>query len=157
MSATLDELAGVVDLFGGLTRPELSQAMIELGARRGDDPDEDAVAASIETAVERYFLVRYERPDDADLLVSGPAAFPAEPEHAEDLPHIMDVPDRSPDRARLGEQVANRIRSDADAAIEGGDADRIERLIDVTYDAEAWAPVGLDDVRGRLDAALADA
>ncbi|MFC6730782.1 hypothetical protein ACFQDG_19195, partial [Natronoarchaeum mannanilyticum] len=80
MSATLDELAGVVDLFDGLTREELSRALIELGARRGDDPDEDAVAESIETAVDRYFLARYEREGAADLLVPGPAAFPAVPE-----------------------------------------------------------------------------
>jgi len=157
MSATLDELAGVVDLFDGLTREELSRALIELGARRGDDPDEDAVAESIETAVDRYFLARYEREDAADLLVPGPAAFPAVPEHGEDLPHIMDVPDRSPDREQLGEQVAERLAADADAAIDAGDADAIEQLIDVTYDVEAWAPVELDDVRGRLDDALAEA
>ncbi|WP_256392584.1 DUF7109 family protein [Natronoarchaeum rubrum] len=157
MSATLDELAGVVDLFDGLTREELSRALIELGARRGDDPDEDAVAESIETAVDRYFLARYERADGDDLLVPGPAAFPSVPEHGEDLPHIMDVPDRSLDRERLGEQVAERLAADADAAIEDGDAERVEALIDVTYDVEAWAPVELDDVRARLDAALADA
>jgi len=157
MSATLDELAGVVDLFDGLTRDELSRALIELGARRGDDPDEDAVAESIEAAVDRYFLARYERDDADDLLVPGPAAFPSMPDHGEDLPHIMDVPDRSPDRERLGEQIAERIAADAEAAIDDGDAERVDRLLDVTYDVEAWAPVELDDVRERLDAALADA
>ena len=151
MSATLDELAGVVDLLGGLTREELSQALVELGARRGDAPDEDAVEASIERAIEQYYLARYERAERADLLVPGPAAFPALPDHAEDLPHIMDVPDRSLDRERLGDQVAERIRSDADDAVEAGDAERIRTLVDVTYDAETWAPVDLADVRRRLD------
>ena len=151
MSATLDELAGVVDLLGGLTREELSQALVELGGRRGDVPDEDAVEASIERAIEEYYLARYERAGEADLLVPGPTAFPALPDHAEDLPHIMDVPDRAIDRERLGEQVAERLRSDADAAIEAGDAERIRTLVEVTYDAETWAPVDLADVRRRLD------
>ena len=154
MNETLDELAGIVDLFGGLTREELSQAMVELGARRGDEPDEEAVETTIAEAVRWYYLILYERPDADDLLVAGPAAFPTLPEHAEDLPHIMDVDARDFDRERLGEQVADRIATDADAAIEAGDEEALERLLDVTYDVEAWAPVELDGVRDRLDDAL---
>jgi hypothetical protein len=157
MSETLDELAGVVDLFDGLTREELSQALIELGARRGDDPDADAVDRTIEQAVEQYYLTDYGRDDGPNLLVPGPTAFPALPDHADDLPHIMDVPDRSLDRSALGEQVTTRVENDAEAAVAAGDRDRIETLVDVTYDVEAWAPVDLSDVRERLDAAAADA
>lgn len=150
MTGTLDDLAGVVDLFDGLTRAELAQALVELGARRGETPDEDAIDATIREAVEEYYLVRYEA-DGTDLLVVGPTAFPSLPEHAEDLPHIMDVPHRSPDSEDLGDRVAQRLRSDADAAVAAGDVDRIETLIDVSYDVEAWAPVELGGIRDRLD------
>lgn len=150
MTATLDDLAGVVDLFDGLTRAELAQALVELGARRGDTPDEEAIDATIQEAVDAYYLVRYEGTDEG-LLVTGPAAFPTLPDHAEDLPHIMEVPDRSLDRDDLGDIVADRLRSDADAAIDAGDTDRVESLIDVSYDVEAWAPVDLGGVRDRLD------
>ena len=150
MTATLDDLAGVVDLFDGLTRAELAQALVELGARRGDTPDDDAIDAAIQRALDEYYLIRYETADPS-LLVAGPAAFPTLPEHAEDLPHIMDVPDRSPDRDDLGTVAAERLRSDADAAIEASDAERIETLIDVSYDIEAWTPVDLGEIRGRLD------
>ena len=150
MTATLDDLAGVVDLFDGLTRAELAQALVELGARRGDTPDDDAIDTAIQQAIDEYYLVRYDAGETV-LLVAGPAAFPTLPEHAEDLPHIMDVPDRSPDRDDLGNVAAERLREDADAAIEASETDRIEMLIDVSYDIEAWAPVGLGDVRERLD------
>ncbi len=150
MTATLDDLAGVVDLFGGLTRAELSQALVELGARRGDTPDEEAIDAAIQQALDEYYLVRYDE-GATTLLVAGPAAFPTLPAHAEDLPHIMDVPDRSLNRDILGSIAADRLRSDADAAIEADDTERIETLMDVSYDIETWAPVDLDDVRARLD------
>ena len=150
MTATLDDLAGVVDLFDGLTRAELAQALVELGARRGDTPDEDAIDATIQEAVDAYYLVRYEETDE-ELLVTGPAAFPTLPDHAEDLPHTMEVSDRSLDRDDLGDIVADRLRADADAAIDAGDTDRVESLIDISYDVEAWALVDLGGVRDRLD------
>lgn len=153
MTATLDDLAGVVDLFDGLTRPELTQALVELGARRGETPDEDAVEETIEDAIEAYFLVRYDRADEG-VLVAGPAAFPTLPDHAEDLPHIMDVPERSLSRDRLGLQVRDRLADDVAAAVERDDHERLEELRDVSYDVEAWAPVDLSDVRERIDRAI---
>ena len=157
MTATYDDLAGVVDLFGGLTREELSRALAELAFKQGREADEDALAAAIDDAIEDYYLVEYDREEaDAPLLVPGPTAFPTLPENAADLPHIMDAPDRSVDRAALGEAVAKRLLAEAARAADDGDRDRVERLLDVSYDLEAWAPVEVTDVRDRLDAALQD-
>jgi len=50
MTATGDELAGVVDLFGALTREELSQALTELAFKQGAAVDDAAVTDAIETA-----------------------------------------------------------------------------------------------------------
>ena len=36
MDPTLDQLAGAVDLFGGLTREELIQGFEDISARKGD-------------------------------------------------------------------------------------------------------------------------
>jgi hypothetical protein len=159
MSRTRDELAGVVDLFGALTREELADALAELAFKRGQEVDRETFDAEIEGALEDYYLVAYE-PDDADgtartdgdepLLVPGPVAFPTLTEYAPDLPHIMDVPDPGVDRDALGEQVADRLREEVEAVAESGDADRAGTLLDVTYDAEAWASMDLSDARERL-------
>ena len=78
-----DALAGVVDLFGALARPELERALEELAYKRGVEPPDRAV---VDRAVERYALVAYEPTDggegggDAEreeLLVPGPSAFPS--------------------------------------------------------------------------------
>jgi len=92
--------------------------------------------------------------DDAVALAVGPAAFPSLPADAEDLPHILDVPERDVDRELLSEAVVARLSDDAVAAIEASDADRLEVLADVTYDIEAWAPVDAGDVRERIVAEL---
>jgi hypothetical protein len=92
--------------------------------------------------------------DDDHLLVVGPVAFPTLPENAEDLPHILDVPERSVDRAVVGRQVASRLLTDAARAVNAEDADRIDHLLDVSYDLEVWAPVEVDDVQARLHDAL---
>ncbi|MGQ3329489.1 DUF7109 family protein [Halorubrum sp. FL23] len=92
-----------------------------------------------------------EIPDgDAIALAVGPAAFPSLPADAEDLPHILDVPDREVDRETLSGAVLDRLSADAVAAIGAGDAERLELLADVTYDIEAWAPVDAGDVRERI-------
>ncbi|OYR60071.1 hypothetical protein DJ71_24835, partial [Halorubrum sp. E3] len=87
---------------------------------------------------------------DAIALAVGPAAFPSLPADAEDLPHILDVPDREVDRETLSGAVLERLSADAVAAIGAGDAERLELLADVTYDIEAWAPVDAGDIRERI-------
>jgi hypothetical protein len=151
LSLSPDEVAGVVDLFGALTRAELDEALAELAYRRGVDPPADAV----EAALAGYALVAVD-PDEAtaSLLSVGPAAFPTLPEGAVDLPHILDVPARSVDRERLAAAVEERFRGDAARAVAAGDAAELRRLVDVSYEIEAWGPVDLAAVRDRLDDAL---
>jgi hypothetical protein len=180
VSETHEELAGIVDLFGALTPTELERALSELAFKRGEETSAEALSGAVETAIEEYYLVEYDptdaggdegdwdeaEGDDADdlstvdlgdddhLLVVGPVAFPALPENAEDLPHILDVPERSVDRTVVGRQVAARLLTDAARAVNAGDADRIDHLLDVSYDLEVWAPVEVDDVQARLHDAL---
>jgi hypothetical protein len=145
MDLTGDDLAGIVDLFGGLTPAELDEALDELAYRRGvDAPDE----ATVEAAVASYALFEYDRGDgERLLLVPGPAAFPTLPDGAEDLPHILDVESREIDRSAAGAAALEHIEREAEADL---DADRRERLLDLTYDLEAWAPVEAGDLRDRL-------
>jgi hypothetical protein len=152
-----DELAGVVDLFGALTPSELESALEELAFKRGEAVDADEVTAAIDDAVSSYAVVRYHDDDDRTLLTPGPAAFPTLPPNAEDLPHILDIPDRDIDREAEGTAVAKRLRSDAATAVDAGDTAAIRRLLDVTYDVEVWSDaVAVDDIRERLDDALND-
>ncbi|GAB7094836.1 hypothetical protein JCM30237_19890 [Halolamina litorea] len=154
--ATHDELAGIVDLFDALSRGELQQALVELAYRRGADVREAVVDEAIAEAVREYYLVEL----DADAvdgsvaadeaLIVGPAAFPMLPAEGEDLPHILDVPDRSVDRAAAAARVAERLRAETDTAVEAGDEARADTLIDATYDAEAWGSVDLTATRDRL-------
>ncbi|MFW5934794.1 MAG: DUF7109 family protein [Halolamina sp.] len=154
--ATHDELAGVVDLFDALTRAELEQALVEVAYRRGADVRDDAVAAAVAEAVREYYLV--ELPADAvtgevnadAALVVGPVAFPMLPAEGEDLPHILDVPERSVDPPAAAENVGERLREEAETVVDDGDAERAATLVDVTYDAEAWGPVELAATRDRL-------
>ncbi|PSP78523.1 hypothetical protein BRC88_10625 [Halobacteriales archaeon QS_4_69_225] len=148
---TADELAGVVELFGALRRPELEEALSELAYRRGGEPPEGLV----EPALEGFALVAVDA-DDGRLLVPGPAAFPTVPDGAEDLPHILDVEPRSVDRERVGRVAERRLRSEAARAVADGDADRAADLLDVSYDIESWAPVELATFRDRLDEARAN-
>jgi hypothetical protein len=169
--AARDDLAGVVDLFGWLTRGELSRALSELAFKQRSEVDEGAIAAAIDLAVDGYALVPAPaaalsgggvdgadaRPtggsdDDGEAaaLAVGPAAFPTLPEGAADLPHILDIPDRDVDREVLADAVLERLRREAIEAITEGDDARLETLADVTYDVEAWAPVDVDPVRTRI-------
>ncbi|MFC7214863.1 hypothetical protein ACFQO4_12355 [Saliphagus sp. GCM10025334] len=198
---TSDELAGIVDLFGGLTRTELERALSEVAFRAdGQSVDEDAAAGAIEASLDAFALVRYEprdagratdggsEDDDSDsdgnanedggaLFVPGPTAFPRTPEHAEDLPHILDVSPRDPDQDAVGEAARDRFLADVEAVLEGEgesmdepenvdesddgsehpDETAIENLIDLSYDLEAWAPLDLTAERTRLIEALEDA
>jgi hypothetical protein len=145
---TPDELAGIVDLFGALTREELGSACSELAYRRGEDPPEDAV----EAALSEFALVRFDADgEDDELLAPGPAAFPTLPEGAEDLPHILDVETRSVDRATVARAAEERLRTEAAQAVTAGDTERADELLDISYDIEAWGGVDLSGVRDRLD------
>lgn len=154
--ATHDELAGVVDLFEALTRAELEQALVELAYRQAEDVREEAVTAAVEEATREYYLVPLPAElitgevDAEEALAVGPVAFPVLPPDGEDLPHILDVPPRSVDRAAVSETVAGTLREDAEDAIEAGNAERAATLADVTYDLEAWGSVDLTETRERL-------
>lgn len=146
-----DELAGVVDLFGALTRPETERALEELAYKEGVEPPDPVV---IDRAVERYALVTcaadQSEESEEELLVPGPSAFPSLPPGAADLPHIMDVGEREVDREAVGRAVEERFRADVARALASEDDDLVERLLDVSYDLDAW---GLDmaELRTRLD------
>ena len=144
---TTDELAGVVDLFGALRWSELETALSELAYRRGGEPP----AGLIDGALEAFVLVAFKGETGEELLAPGPAAFPTLPEGAEDLPHILDVEERSVDRERVGRAAEERLRAAAARAVADGDADRAAELLDVSYDLESWAPIDLAGLRDRLD------
>ncbi|QIB73384.1 hypothetical protein GL213_12160 [Halogeometricum borinquense] len=153
--ALYDELAGVVDLFGVLTRAELERALDELAFKQGQDTDREALADAVEEAVSNYYLVTYEH-DGVERVVPGPVAFPSLPENAEDLPHILDVDERTADEEAVTEAALSRLRTDADEALESGDDDRIRQLLDVTYDVELWTARDVDvgDIRSRFETEL---
>lgn len=156
MDVTGDELAGVVDLFGGLTEAELSRALAELAYRQGNEYDPGAYGPVIDDALESYHLVAVEPDatgDDGRLLLAGPLAFPALPPDARDLPHILDVEPREVDVAEVGEDVADRFRSEVREAVEADDDGRVEALLDASYELEAWADVDLTTVRAELSEA----
>lgn len=151
-----DDLAGILDLFGALTPAELESALEELAFKRGESVDPDAVGTAVDDAVASFAVVRYQG-DGRTLLAPGPAAFPTLPPNAEDLPHILDVPDRDVDPEAAGAAVADRLRSAAAGALDADDEVEMRRLLDVTYDVEVWSgAVAVDEVRERLDAALGD-
>lgn len=150
MELTPDELAGIVDVLGPVTRDELKQAGEELAFKRGAE----GTTVKISTALETYHLVAVDDHDidtNKPILVVGPAAFPALPDGVEDLPHILDVPSRDPDTKTIAAAAEQRFREDAATAIEAGDGDRIASLLDVSYELEAWGPVELATARDRLD------
>jgi hypothetical protein len=148
MDLTGDRIAGVVDLFGALDRDDLRRALDELAFKRGADLDDERAAAAIDRAVRDYRLVELD-----GRLVAGPAAFPELPAGAEDLPHILDVPDRSVDRAALTRAVEERFRSEAARAAAAGDTEAVDRLLDLSYDVEAATDADLARARDRLEAA----
>ncbi|KAB1189161.1 MULTISPECIES: hypothetical protein [Haloferax] len=155
--STYDDLAGIVDLFGALTRTELEDALDELAFKEGRETDTDALSGAISDAVDAYYLVAYDSDEaDDELLTVGPMAFPTLPPRAEDLPHILDYPVRDVPRNDLVEQVESRLRGAAARAVQSGDIDEIARLLDVTYDLEAWADADVASIRDKLDAALAE-
>lgn len=150
-----DELAGVTDLFGALEPGELKRCVQELAFRRGEDFDPGTHSAAVDAAVSDYQLVEVSNPMDTQtVLAPGPTAFPTLPEEAEDLPHILDLQERSLDREAVGSQVETRLRGEAARAVSDGDTERVATLLDVSYDLEAWAPVEIASARERLATAL---
>lgn len=150
-----DELAGIASQFGALSRGDLIRAVEELAFRRGEEAS--AVGDAVDRALADLRLVAVERDGD-EVLAPGPTAFPRLPSGADDLPHILDVPERSVPREDLVEPAERRLREAAATAVADGDRERIEALLDATYDLESWAPdADVASVRERLDAALADA
>lgn len=149
-----DDMAGIVELFGALDRNELRQAASELLYRRGHDPESFPIDESIEEAIDAYALLVApgcaDPAPEGDPIVAGPSGFPTIPERAEDLPHILDIDRRSIDRERVGTAASERYQSDVARAIEATDEESIERLIDLGYEIESWAPVELDSERQRL-------
>lgn len=162
MDATADELAGVVDLFGGLTRTELDRALSEAAFRAdGQSVNETALEETIDGALASFALVRspptaVTAPSEptAPLLVAGPTAFPTVPDHAEDVPHILDVERRELDRTALGESARERFADAVEEATESSDEERLSHLLDVSYDLEAWAPLDLAPARRTISEAL---
>jgi hypothetical protein len=71
MTTTGDELAGVVDLFGALTREELVDALTELAFKQGETVDRDAISAAIGTALADYVLVEYEPAKGGESVNDG--------------------------------------------------------------------------------------
>lgn len=152
MDMSADELAGVLDLFGGLTRPELEQALSEAAARSGAPVPE--VSPALAAARRSFGVVAVEREGET-LYIAGPAAFPTLPEGGEDLRHILSVEPRDVDRAAAADAVGRRYDRAMRAAIRAEDGDRLRELLDTSYDVEAWAPADLGDERDRIEDALA--
>ncbi len=166
-----DELAGAVDVFGGLTREELAVALGDLAARSGDDADAGGLEAAVDEALERYYLLEVEAGEGVaegegveavegveggddigagPLLVPGPAALPRLPPGGEDLPHLLDLEPRAVDREAVARAAEGRLRADAAGAIASEDAERAELLLDACYEVEAWGPVDLADAKAGL-------
>ena len=152
MELSADEIAGVASMFGGLTREELAAALAELAYKRDGAHDPAEFEAAIDRAVESYHLVAADSGDGPaePVFVPGPVAFPDPPTGAEDLPHILDVPERSVDRDVAARAAANRLLAEAATAVDNGDDSRVTELIDVSYELEAWGDVDVASARERL-------
>lgn len=149
MDLSGDDLAGVVDSFGALTRDELAEGLAELAFKQGESADPDRFREDIDDAIDDYELIRLD--GDEDLLAVGPTAFPTRPDGTADLRHILDIDPREVNRDRAGEAASERLREEAALAIKAGDTDRIKELIDLSYDIETWASADLSGVRSHLD------
>lgn len=153
MDLDQDDLAGVLDLFGGLTSDELDRALEEMAFRAGD-PEDDPGTDLLTAAEDEFVVVEIERDDGKTWYFPGPTAFPTVPEAAQDLPQILDLARRSIDREALGRAAVQRFRAEAARAVNEGDEDRMGALVDLSYEIEAWAPVDVSSVRDRLDDAM---
>lgn len=159
MDVTDDEIAAIADLFGGLTRGELTAALAELAYKAGEAYDPDEFETAVERAIQSYALVRVVpegitvgAPDEP-IFVPGPVAFPDLPPEAPDLVHIMDVEERSVDNEAASIAAAETFREDLVEAIDADNEARLQVLTDVSYEIETWAAVDLTAEREQLDSA----
>lgn len=156
MDVSADEIAGVVDLFGALTRAELGTGLAELAFKQGEECDPAAFDDSVDAALSTYHLVAVD-PEETDVagddpvLVAGPVAFPELPPGATDLPHILDVDTRSVDRETAAAAAQRRFEQEAATAVNDDDQAMIAALLDASYELEAWGSVDLATARARLD------
>jgi hypothetical protein len=150
------ELAGITELFGALTRSELRRAASELCYRRGVDVDDDPLDVAIDRALSSFALLAapgaVESAPDGVPLLAGPAAFPTLPDHAEDLPHILDAEERETDREAARNAAVGQLRTAIDATLDDADPSTAERLLELCYDLETWGAVDLDEECSRLRA-----
>tara|TARA_B110000014_G_scaffold263296_1_gene259582 strand:+ start:1005 stop:1484 length:480 start_codon:yes stop_codon:yes gene_type:complete len=153
MDPTLDELAGAVDLFGGLSRMELVQGFEDISARMGDSVDIETLNGRIDEAVEKYYLVEMK---SQDLLVVGPTALPELPEGGEDLPHLILVGEREINREEVEKSVVDRMDKEVEIVISRKDIDQMGRLLDVCYDLEIWAEINVEGIRKKLEGIMDD-
>jgi hypothetical protein len=166
LGLSADELAGVLELFGALAESEFKRAVREVAFRAGRDVDDEGIATRVNAAARSFHVVRVEADavqavvpgldGEEAVYVAGPVAWPEEPEHGEDLPHILDLRPRDVDRGALAGRVRQQLRAGVEQAAARGDADRLHEILDVTYDVETWADVDLADTRGLADGALAN-
>ncbi len=159
MEVSGDELAGVVGVFGGLTRAELGDALVELAFKAGEQVDAKDFEDDIEAACRSYCLLPvpadyHELSIDEPVLVPGPVAFGSLPPGATDLPHILDIEERSVSTEATAEAAESLFRRDAAQAVASQGSDRRQELIDASYELEAWGPIDLADVRAQLDSAF---
>lgn len=150
MEITPDELAGIVDLFGGLSEAELLTALEDLAARTGESYDPEQWTRAVDEALDDYYLVRVPC-DQRAIIVPGPVSLPALPEHGDDLPHILDVDRRRPDPSVIGRSVEKRLRGDAARAINEQDRHLAERLLDICYEVDTWGSVDTTEIRTALN------
>ena len=148
MDPTLDELAGAIDLFGGLSREELVRGFEDISARMGDHIDIEVLNLRIDEAIEKYYLVEMV---SRELLVVGPAALPELPEGGEDLPHLILVGKREIDMGEVEKSVRERIGREVEIVISKKDRNQMESLLDVCYDLEMWVGMNVEDIRKKLE------
>lgn len=164
MEVSRDELAGIVDLFGALTRSELQSAAAELAFKRDGAFEPETFTETVEEAIRSYHLLEVpsdaitgateDAGDDSQWIAPGPVAFPELPADASDLPHILEAEERDVDRESVARAAEERFRADAAAAVDAADPNRLAELGDVSYELETWGGMDLSDLRSGLDEAV---
>lgn len=140
-SISNDELAGIVGMFGALTRSELKRAVTELTFKQtGERPGDQQIATMIKDALETWHLVTYET-GESRFLLPGPAAFPTLPPLAEDLHMMLEIEARDIERTEIAEMLLDDLEN---AHAEGISMDTLTQL---SYDIEAWADIDASSLR----------
>jgi hypothetical protein len=67
----------------------------------------------------------------------------------------MDAVEREVDREAVERAAEERFRADVARALASGDDELVGRLLDVSYDLDAWG-LDLSELRARLDDARGD-